>query len=88
MIADVGFEGVRVESLTRTTRFAEPAMFVRLNSNAVVAMSAASSTMTDDERARLNDLIAADAAEVLRQYTDAEGLAFELDANVATAQAQ
>lgn len=28
--------------------------------------------MTDDERARRNDLIAADAAEDVRQYTDAK----------------
>jgi hypothetical protein len=44
--------------------------------------------MTDDERARLRDLIAEDAAEVLRQYTDAEGVAFELGANLATAHAR
>lgn len=86
-IAEAGFEDIRVESHTRTIRFAESSMFVRLNSNALVGMSAAASTMTDDERARLRDLIAEDAAEVFRQYTDGEGLAFELGANVATARA-
>lgn len=48
---------------------------------------AASSTASNDERSRMADLVAADAAEVVRQHTSADGLAFELGANVATARA-
>jgi hypothetical protein len=84
-IADGGFEHVRVESAALTIRFAEPALFIHLNSNAVVGMSAGSATMTDDERASLSDLVAQDRAKVVRRYTHAEGFAFELGANVATA---
>ncbi len=88
LIADAGFENVRVESVTRTIRFAEPATLVHLNSHAVVGMSTACSTMTDEERARLSDLIAADSTDVVRQYGDGEGIAFGLAANVATARAR
>ncbi len=87
LFIEAGFEDVRVESLTRTIRFAAPAMFVRLNSSAVVGMSTGSSTMADDERARLSELIAEDSAEVIRRYTDADGLAFELGAYIVTAHA-
>jgi ubiquinone/menaquinone biosynthesis C-methylase UbiE len=88
LIADAGFVDIRVESPTLTIRFAEPSMFGLLNSNAVVGMSAASVVMSDDERARLVSAIANDSDEVLRQYTDAGALAFELGANVAMARAK
>jgi hypothetical protein len=51
-------------------------------------MSAESVVMSDDERARLVSAIANDSDEVLRQYTDAGALAFELGANVAMARAK
>lgn len=41
--------------------------------------------MSESERAALVDLIVDDSAEVVQQYSGAEGLAFELGANVATA---
>ena len=87
LIAEGGFDDVQVESLTHTIRFADPAVFVRLNSTAVVGMSAGAQTMTNEERARLGDLIAEESAEVARRYTNGDGLAFDLGANVATARA-
>lgn len=87
LITDGGFEDVRVDSRSLTIRFADPAMFIHLNSNALVGMSAGPSAMSDDERASLSSLVAEASAEVVRQYTDADGLAFELGANVATARA-
>jgi ubiquinone/menaquinone biosynthesis C-methylase UbiE len=88
LITDGGFEDVRVESPSLTIRFADPAMFVHLNSNAVVGMSRGSSTIGDDERARLSSMVAEESASVVQQYSDADGLAFELGANVATARAK
>jgi len=88
VIAEAGFENVRVESVTRTIRIADPAIFVRLNSHATVGMSAASSAMSESERDRLGDLVAENSGDVLRTYTNADGLTFELGANVATAQAR
>jgi hypothetical protein len=85
LIAEGGFHDVHVESVTCRIRFAESTMFVRLNSNAVVGMGVPSSTMSNDERNHLAELIAEDAADVVRQYSDGDGLAFELGANVVTA---
>ena len=87
LIADAGFENVRVESVTQTIRIADFAMFVRLNSNAIVGMSAAAPAMTENERDRLSELVAEESGDVVRRYTDADGLAFELAANVAMARA-
>jgi ubiquinone/menaquinone biosynthesis C-methylase UbiE len=85
LLADAGFEDVRVETVTRTIRFADGAAFLRLNTMALVGMSAASSTMTDDERAKVSGAIVEDSAGVLKEYTDTEGLSFDIGANVATA---
>jgi hypothetical protein len=78
---------VRVDSVVRTIRFDDPTPFVRLNTMALVGMSPASSTLNEPERAKLVDALVGDSAEVVRQYADAGGLAFELGANVATARA-
>jgi hypothetical protein len=48
-------------------------------------MSAGASTMTDEERARLFAVIAEETAAIAQQHTGADGLTFELGANVATA---
>jgi hypothetical protein len=49
-----------------------------------VEISGISSTTTDDERARLADVIVDESAGVLHDYTDVGALVFELGANVAT----
>jgi ubiquinone/menaquinone biosynthesis C-methylase UbiE len=86
-IAESGFTEIRVEGMTQTIRFSEATVFVRLNTMALVGMSQASSTMNDEQRQQIVDAIVNDSADVVRQYTDAHGLVFELGANVATAQA-
>lgn len=85
LIGDAGFENVRVESLTRTIRFADPGPFVRMNTMALVGMSTASSTMNEQERARLVEVIVDESGDVVRRYSNSDGLSFELEANVATA---
>jgi hypothetical protein len=50
-------------------------------------MSTGASTMTDDERARLVAVIAEESAATAQRHTGADGLTFELGANVATARA-
>jgi SAM-dependent methyltransferase len=84
-IGDAGFDHIRVERLTRLIRFADPTVFVRMNAMALVGMAAAQK-VTDEERARLVDDIVGATADVVRQYSDDVGLAFELSANVATAE--
>lgn len=54
---------------------------------ALVGMSAAGKAMDDDERKRAVEVIVSESAPVLRSYTDASGLTFELSSNLATAKA-
>lgn len=86
-IAESGFMDVRVEALVQTIRFSDGSAFLRLNTMALVGMSQASSTMNDAERQQIVEAIVTHSADVVRQYTHAAGLVFELGANVATARA-
>lgn len=87
LLGEAGFHDVRVETVTRTVRFPEPAVFLQLNAMAIVGMSAAAKTMDDAERARTIALVANDSADVLPDYRDGSELAFALATNVATARA-
>jgi ubiquinone/menaquinone biosynthesis C-methylase UbiE len=87
LIGDAGFEDVRIDRLTRTIRFDDPTLFVRMNTMALIGMSPASSTMNEHERARLVDVMVDESTEAVRQYSSAHGLSFELGANVAVARA-
>jgi ubiquinone/menaquinone biosynthesis C-methylase UbiE len=85
LLAGAGFRDVRVETVTRTIRFSDPASILHLNAMAVVGMSTAGKTMTDDERAAAAAAIAAECASVVPRYADGSGIAFELGTNVAAA---
>lgn len=85
LLADSGFHDVHVETMSRTVRFADGALFVRLNAMALVGMSPASTTTNDEGRMRLVTDIASDSAEVLPPFSDGEGIAFTISTNVATA---
>ena len=87
LIADAGFHEVQVETVSRTIRFADPAVFIRLNTMALVGMSAKSSELTDDDRARHTNAIIEDSGAVQAAYSDAQGLSFEIGANIVTARA-
>lgn len=64
---------------------ADGAPFLRLNTIALVGMSAAGKAMGDEERKRVVEEIVGESAPTLQQYSDGPGLAFELSTNVATA---
>jgi ubiquinone/menaquinone biosynthesis C-methylase UbiE len=87
LLRDAGFEDVRVDIASRTIRFDDSAVFIQLNTMAIVGMSPASKTMTDEERGRVLDEIVRDSADVARRYTDQEGFRFGITSNVATARA-
>jgi ubiquinone/menaquinone biosynthesis C-methylase UbiE len=86
LISTAGFQRVGVESLTLPIRFTDPAMFVRMNAMALVGMGAPPGT-SDEERRQLVDVLVDEATDVVGQYSDAGGLAFELGANVGVARA-
>jgi len=84
LLREAGIRDVRSQTMSRTLRFKDSAIFVRLNTMALVGMSAASKQMSDDERNRMVAAILGDSAAVLAPYTDDSGLAFEISSNVAT----
>jgi ubiquinone/menaquinone biosynthesis C-methylase UbiE len=88
LLVDAGFHDVHVETYTHTVRFGGgPAVFGRLNTMAVVGMSAAAKTMTDEERARVIAVVANDSVEALQPYADGSDLVFDLGSNIAIGRA-
>jgi ubiquinone/menaquinone biosynthesis C-methylase UbiE len=86
LLRDAGFRDVRSRKLSCTMRFDDGASFVRMNSMALVGMSAAGKSMNDAERHRILETIVTDSAPVLRANTE-KCLVFELSTNLATARA-
>ena len=85
LLRDAGFHDVRSRTISRTIRFNDGAPFLRLNTMALVGMSAAGKAMGDQERNGVVDAILSESAPVLQSYSDGSGLAFELSTNLATA---
>ena len=85
LIIDAGFQNVDVESATRTIRFTDGAMFVQLNSMALVGMSANGPSMTEEERSGVADVISRESAGIVKAHTNGGGFVFEIAANIATA---
>lgn len=85
LLRDAGFNDVRSRILSRTIRFEDGAPFLRLNTMALVGMSAAGKTMSGQERERVVETIVSDSMPVQQSYSDGSALAFELRTNLATA---
>ena len=67
-------------------RFQDGAPLLRLNTMALVGMSAVGREMGDPERKRVVEAIVSESAPVLHLYADGSGLAFEVSTNLATAE--
>lgn len=87
LLRAAGLDDVRVETVARTLRFAAGAAFVRLNTLALVGMSAAGKAMNEAVRTAVVDAIVADSAETLRAFADGPAVVFAISSNVATARA-
>jgi len=85
LLMNAGLSDVHVEPMTRTIRFDNGGLFVRMNTMALVGMSQAARAMSDQERARIADAIVLESADVASRYADGRQLAFSIGANVATA---
>jgi ubiquinone/menaquinone biosynthesis C-methylase UbiE len=85
LLAAGGFADIQLEAVTQTIRFADPAVFLRLNTMAVVGMSDAAKALSPDQRSAAVEQIIEDSAAVAENYVVADGLAFELGANIAIA---
>jgi ubiquinone/menaquinone biosynthesis C-methylase UbiE len=85
LLRDAGFDDVRSKILSRTIRLDGDVPYLRMNTMALVGMSAAGKAMTDEERQRSVEAIVTESAPVLQSFRDGSGLAFELSTNLATA---
>ncbi len=85
LLREAGFHDVRLKTISRTVRFDDGAPLLRLNTMALVGMSAVGKAMTDQERQAVVDAIVRESVPVLQPYTAGSGLAFELSTNLATA---
>lgn len=85
LLRSAGFDEVRSRTISRTIRFEPGTPFLRLNTMALVGMSAAGKAMSDEERKRVVETIVRESAPVLQRYTDTSAIAFELSTNLATA---
>ena len=86
-LREAGFHDVRSKRLARSIRFNDGSTFVRLNAMALVSMSAASTTLGDEERLRLVGAITRDSAELARLHSDQGGFVYEIGTNVTLARA-
>jgi ubiquinone/menaquinone biosynthesis C-methylase UbiE len=85
LLRAAGFRDVEARTISRTIRFADGAVFVRMNAMALVGMSAAGKAMDDRERKRVAETVVSESGPVLSSYSDGSALAFELSTNLATA---
>ncbi|WP_181170158.1 MULTISPECIES: methyltransferase domain-containing protein [unclassified Mesorhizobium] len=85
LLRDAGFHDVRSRTISRAIRFEDGAAFLRLNTMALVGMSAAGKAMAEQERKRVVEDIVNGSAAVLRSRSDGSGVVFELSSNLATA---
>jgi SAM-dependent methyltransferase len=84
LLAVAGFGDVEVARVSRTIRLGDAAVFVNMNTMALVGMSATAASMSEQERGKLVAELADESMPVVARYRDGEGLAFELRTNVAT----
>jgi len=85
LLQDAGFRHVRSRTVSQTIRFRNPSSFIRLNAMALVGMSAAAKSLSDDERGRKVAAIVEESGEAAKSYIDDTGLNFELATNMVTA---
>lgn len=84
VLRDAGFRDVGSRTLSRTVRFADASLFLRLNTMAIVGMSPTAKEMADDERAQIVDTIVREGEEVIAPFTEQNGVGFDISTNVAT----
>ena len=83
LLEEAGIRDVAVETVTRPLRFDDGAMFVRLNTMALVGMSAAAKAMSDEARAATVTAVVGDSADVLAAFSDGAAAVFAVSSNVA-----
>jgi ubiquinone/menaquinone biosynthesis C-methylase UbiE len=85
LLVDAGFSDVSVGTLAHDVRFADGALFARLNAMAVIGMSEAGKAMSETQRGELAGRIAAESQQVIAKATTNGTFVLPLTANIATA---
>lgn len=85
LLREAGFRDVQSRTLSRTIRFEDGAVFVRLNAMAYVGMSAKGRAMSEDDRKSAVESIVSESTPVLQRHSEGGVLAFGLSTNLATA---
>jgi ubiquinone/menaquinone biosynthesis C-methylase UbiE len=87
LLADGGFNGISVETITHKIRMSDPAIFPRLNTMALVAMNPAAKSMSDEERKSVSAAITNESIEAVQPYLVGSDLVWQIGSNVAIAKA-
>lgn len=86
LLVDAGFADVRVDRVSRETRFAlDPAVLARLNAMAVIGMTPAGKAMSDTERAEMVDTLVSASLPAAARYVANGVITFQTSANIAVA---
>jgi ubiquinone/menaquinone biosynthesis C-methylase UbiE len=85
LLRTADFRDVRSQTLSRTIRFANATVFVRMNAMALVGMSANGKDMGEDERRTAVADIVRDSTEAIQPWRTGSALVFELSTVLATA---
>jgi SAM-dependent methyltransferase len=87
LLRDAGFREVRVDTFSHDVRFADGALFARLNAMAVIGMTERGKALTPPERGELAARIAADSQDLIAQNTTDGAFVYPLITNIAVARA-
>ena len=86
LLTDAGFRDVAVDTPSMVMHLtADPAVLAHFNASAMVGMSAAGKTMSEEQRAELATTIVNASLGVVARYTDGGEIVFRASANIATA---
>ncbi len=85
LLVDAGFRDVRVDIFAHDVRFADGALFARLNAMAVIGMSEKGKGLVEPERAAVAGRIAADTQSLIDRQTRNGQFTLPLATNIATA---
>jgi ubiquinone/menaquinone biosynthesis C-methylase UbiE len=85
LLREAGLQDVGSRILSRIIRFEDGVALLRLNTMALLGMSAAGKTMADDERKRVIEAIMRESEPVMQRFADGPETAFELRTNLVTA---
>jgi ubiquinone/menaquinone biosynthesis C-methylase UbiE len=87
LLVDGGFREVSVETFSHDVKFADGALFARLNAMAVIGMSEKGKALNEAARSELAGQIAHDSQAVIDRHAKNGAFVFTLSTNIAVARA-